>query len=116
MESVQNKSASTLMVVLAYATVYIVWGSTYFFIQKALTGFPPFLIGVLRFIAAGVLMMGWCAIKGEKIFDFPSIKTAAVTGLLLLFVGKINIKLIFWKGWILDNIFHEVQAFIHVSI
>ena len=88
MESNQNKSASTAMVVLAFATVYIVWGSTYFFIQKALTGFPPFLIGVLRFIAAGVLMMGWCAIKGEKIFDFPSIKTAAVTGLLLLFVGN----------------------------
>jgi len=88
MESNQNKSASTAMVVLAFATVYIVWGSTYFFIQKALTGFPPFLIGVLRFIAAGVLMMGWCAMKGEKIFDFPSIKTAAVTGLLLLFVGN----------------------------
>ncbi|SEJ31696.1 Permease of the drug/metabolite transporter (DMT) superfamily [Dyadobacter koreensis] len=88
MESNQNKNASTAMVVLAFATVYIVWGSTYFFIQKALTGFPPFLIGVLRFIAAGLLMMAWCAIKGEKIFDFPSIKTAAVTGLLLLFVGN----------------------------
>lgn len=88
MESDQNKSASTAMVVLAFATVYIVWGSTYFFIQKALNGFPPFLIGVLRFIAAGLLMMGWCVIKGEKIFDFASIKTAAVTGILLLFVGN----------------------------
>ncbi len=88
MESNQNKSASTAMVVLAFATVYIVWGSTYFFIQKALHGFPPFMIGVLRFIAAGLLMMSWCVIKGEKIFDFPSIKTAAVTGLLLLFVGN----------------------------
>lgn len=88
MESAQNKSASTLMVVLAYATVYIVWGSTYFFIQKALTGFHPFLLGALRFIAAGVLMMIWCLIKGENIFDIPTIKVAAVSGLLLLFFSN----------------------------
>ena len=88
MESNQNKSASTLMVVLAYATVYIVWGSTYFFIQKALSGFPPFLLGSLRFIAAGLLMMGWCLIKGETIFDLSTIKSAAVSGLLLLFVSN----------------------------
>jgi drug/metabolite transporter (DMT)-like permease len=88
MESNQNKSASTLMVVLAYATVYIVWGSTYFFIQKALSGFPPFLLGSLRFIAAGLLMMGWCLIKGENIFDLSTIKSAAVSGLLLLFISN----------------------------
>jgi drug/metabolite transporter (DMT)-like permease len=88
MESNQNKSASTLMVVLAFATVYIVWGSTYFFIQKALTGFPPFMIGILRFITAGLLMMIWCIIKGEDVFNLRSIKSAAVTGILLLFIGN----------------------------
>jgi len=88
MEWNQNKNASTLMVILAYATVYIVWGSTYFFIQKALAGFPPFLLGSLRFIAAGLLMMGWCQIKGENIFDLSTIKSAAVSGLLLLFVSN----------------------------
>ncbi|MCF0058656.1 EamA family transporter [Dyadobacter sp. CY356] len=88
MESVQNKNPSTLMVILAYATVYIVWGSTYFFIQKALTGFHPFLLGALRFVAAGVLMMIWCLIKGENIFDVPTIKVAAVSGLLLLFFSN----------------------------
>ncbi len=35
----------TLQVVLAYLTVYIVWGSTYFFISRALHGFPPFMLG-----------------------------------------------------------------------
>ncbi|WP_159473118.1 EamA family transporter [Dyadobacter sp. 3J3] len=88
MESAQNKSASTLIVVLAYATVYIVWGSTYFFIQKALAGFHPFLLGALRFIAAGILMMIWCVIKGENIFHIPTIKVAAVSGLLLLFFSN----------------------------
>ncbi|MBE9462485.1 EamA family transporter [Dyadobacter sp. UP-52] len=76
------------MVVLAYATVYIVWGSTYFFIQKALTGFHPFFLGAMRYIAAGLLMMIWCIIKGENIFDIPTIKVAAVSGLMLLFFSN----------------------------
>ncbi|TDE15324.1 EamA family transporter [Dyadobacter psychrotolerans] len=88
METQQSKSPSTLLVVLAFATVYIVWGSTYFFIQKALTGFPPFILGTFRFITAGLLMMAWCIIKGEKVFHVKYIKPALVTGLLLLFVGN----------------------------
>lgn len=88
MESEQNKNPSTTMLVLAYATVYIVWGSTYFFIQQALTGFTPFLLGAIRFIIAGLLMMVWCKIRGEDIFDVPTIKVAAVSGLLLLFVSN----------------------------
>lgn len=75
------------MVVVAFATVYIVWGSTYFFILKTLQGFPPFLMGALRFIIAGVIMLTWCFIKGEKLFILKDIKHAAVSGLLMLFVG-----------------------------
>ncbi len=76
------------MVVLAFATVYVVWGSTYFFIQQAVKGFPPLLLGVLRFFTAGVLMLGWSAWKGEKLFVWHNIKHAAITGILLLFIGN----------------------------
>lgn len=76
------------MVIIAFAVVYIVWGSTYFFIQKALAGFPPFILGASRFLAAGVLLMGWCMIKGEKIIDKKSIKHAAIAGVLMLGVGN----------------------------
>lgn len=35
-------------------TIYLVWGSTYFAIAKALQGgFPPFYLGALRFLLAG---------------------------------------------------------------
>lgn len=37
-------------------------GSTYFFIREALDGFPPFMLGGLRFTSAAVLMLGWCAV------------------------------------------------------
>lgn len=88
MNTQQGKTPSTLMVALAFATVYIVWGSTYFFIQKALAGFPPFFLGTFRFLAAGSLMIIWSISQGEKIFTFNNIKPAIITGLLLLFVGN----------------------------
>lgn len=76
------------MVVLAFATVYIVWGSTYFFIQRALEGFPPFFLGVFRFVIAGLLMLGWSLLQGEQVFSWKVMKPALITGLLLLFVGN----------------------------
>ena len=88
MSTVIKKEASTVLVIIAFATVYLVWGSTYFFIQKAIQDFPPFIMGGLRFIAAGVLLIAWCLIKGEKLWNPVQVKNAAVTGLLLLFIGN----------------------------
>jgi drug/metabolite transporter (DMT)-like permease len=88
METQQGKTPSTLLVAIAFATVYIVWGSTYFFIQKALVGFPPFFLGAFRFIVSGFLMMAWAISQGEKVFSWAAIKPAIITGLLLLFVGN----------------------------
>ncbi len=84
-----DKSASPVLVIIAFATVYLVWGSTYFFIRIAEQGgMPPFLLGALRFTTAGLLLMGWCVIKGERVFVLKDILSAAVIGLLLLFVGN----------------------------
>ncbi|MCF0048855.1 EamA family transporter [Dyadobacter sp. LJ53] len=84
----QSKAPSTLLVVLAFATVYIVWGSTYFFIQRALEGFPPFFLGAFRFITAGLIMLIWSLLQGEDVFSAKAIKPAIITGLLLLFIGN----------------------------
>ncbi|HAL82931.1 MAG TPA: EamA family transporter [Mucilaginibacter sp.] len=84
-----QKPVSALLVIIAFATVYIVWGSTYFFIRMAEQGgMPPFLLGAIRFTTAGLLMMGWCVVKGEKIFVRQNIIHAAVSGILLLFVAN----------------------------
>lgn len=82
-----TKHAPTLWVIIAFALVYVVWGSTYFFIQMAINGFPPFLMGAVRFIVAGGLMLAWCAIKGDKLWIKQDVITAAVSGCLMLFVG-----------------------------
>jgi drug/metabolite transporter (DMT)-like permease len=82
-----TKHAPTLWVVIAFALVYVVWGSTYFFIQMAINGFPPFLMGAVRFIVAGGLMLAWCAIKGDKLWVKGDVVTAAVSGCLMLVGG-----------------------------
>lgn len=88
MSSSTKKSTPLLMVVFAFAIVYIVWGSTYFFIQIAVKDFPPFILGAFRFIIAGALMVAWCIYKGENIFAAKGIKHAAISGILLLFCGN----------------------------
>lgn len=83
-----NKPAAPLMVILTFAIVYIVWGSTYFFIQIAIKDFPPFLLGAFRFLIAGGLMMAWCLFQKENIFKWKNIKNAAISGILMLFGGN----------------------------
>lgn len=88
MPSTSNKTASPVLVIIAFAIVYLVWGSTYFFIRIAEQGgMPPFMLGALRFTTAGLLLMGWCLFKKEKVLVWRDIAAAAVTGVLLLFVG-----------------------------
>lgn len=75
------------MIIIAFAIVYIVWGSTYLFIQKAIEHIPPFLMGAIRFVVAGLLLMVWSAFRKEKLFNPAQIKHAAITGVMLLFFG-----------------------------
>ncbi len=83
-----NKHAPLATVIIAFAIVYIVWGSTYFFIQASERGFPPFLLGALRFFASGFLLLAWCALKKYPLVYWPQIKTSFIVGNLLLFIGN----------------------------
>ncbi|MCO5947093.1 EamA family transporter [Mucilaginibacter flavidus] len=86
MKTIQQK-APALLVIIAFATVYIVWGSTYFFIKMAVNGFPPMLMGAFRFTTAGLLLLGYSAIKGDKIWVKRDIINSGISGLLTLFVA-----------------------------
>jgi len=77
-----------MMVVVAFAIVYIVWGSTYFFIRLSVQHIPPMLLGAMRFVVAGVLMLLWCLARGERVFVWKNMRPALVSGLLLLFFGN----------------------------
>ncbi len=43
----------------AFAAIYIIWGSTYLAIRFAVESLPPFMIGAVRFLIAGVILYIW---------------------------------------------------------
>ncbi len=98
MQDSARHQPSTFLVVLAFATVYIVWGSTYFFIQIAVRQFPPMIMGAIRFIIAGILLLTWCIGRGEAWLSRGQVMTAVITGLLLLLVG--NGAVMFAEQWL----------------
>jgi drug/metabolite transporter (DMT)-like permease len=87
MNTAQQKG-SPLLVIIAFAIVYIVWGSTYFFIQVAIQGIPAMIMGLMRYTTAGLLMLGWCALKGDKIWIKKDVINAAIGGVILLGIGN----------------------------
>jgi drug/metabolite transporter (DMT)-like permease len=46
---------------VAFATIYLVWGSTYLGIRVAVESLPPFLMAGTRYLVAGGLLAGWLA-------------------------------------------------------
>jgi drug/metabolite transporter (DMT)-like permease len=74
--------------VLAFLTICVVWGSTYFAIRVALQGFAPFAIGALRFLAAGGVLYGFLRARGEPSLTLRQWGAAFATGALFFLVGN----------------------------
>ena len=82
-------SASPLAIVLALAAVYVVWGSTYLAIRFALEGgWPPLLMGGLRFIASGLVLYAVLRWRGLAAPTLAQWRNAAFMGVLLLGMGN----------------------------
>lgn len=82
-----------LAVVWAYFLIYVVWGSTYYFIGVALRDIPTFLLGALRFSLSGILLLIICACRREKVMRWELLRQSAVSGIVLLFVDMAVIML-----------------------
>jgi len=81
------------MVILAFALVYLFWGSTYLAIDIAVQTIPPALMCGVRFSIAGIVMLTVCAATGRRIFySAKQIALAAVVGLLLLMGGNLTLS------------------------
>ncbi len=75
-------------IALAFAIVYVVWGSTYLAIRVGLESMPPFLMAGVRFVTAGGLLWAWCGIRREPRPTFPQVRNAGLAGLLLVTLGN----------------------------
>ena len=83
-----KKEPSKALVIAAFAALYIIWGSTYLGIAYAIHTIPVFIMAASRFIIAGVLLLAYCLLKGEKLPAFKSFGIVGVGGVLMLFIGN----------------------------
>lgn len=96
MTSPSRPTPSTAAVVTALITVYLVWGSTYLAIAVMIETLPPLLAAGVRFVTAGLLMLGALVIvarlRGQAAaLERPTLaqwRTAFVVGTLLLLGGN----------------------------
>ena len=77
-----------MSVAIAYFLIYVVWGSTYFFIGLCLRDLPPFVLGAVRFLVAGSMLLAVCGLRRERLFKPGLIVKSAVSGIILLFVDQ----------------------------
>jgi drug/metabolite transporter (DMT)-like permease len=76
-------------VILAFASVYLIWGSTYLAIRYAIETLPPFLMAATRFLSAGTILFAWARLNGDGIgSSFAQWRRAFVIGALLLLCGN----------------------------
>jgi drug/metabolite transporter (DMT)-like permease len=80
-------------VILAFALVYVFWGSTYLGIGIAVEQIPPGLMCGARFLTAGLFMLAYCALTGRKIRYSPrELAHMAAVGILLLMGGNLTLS------------------------
>ncbi|MGH9941028.1 MAG: EamA family transporter [Pyrinomonadaceae bacterium] len=84
---------SPLLVVAAFAAVYLIWGSTYLAIRVGVETLPPFLMAGAGFLAAGGVLYIWARARGAASPEHRDWRAALVTGTALLLVGN---GLVFW--------------------
>lgn len=77
-----------MQVVIAYFLIYVVWGSTYYFIGVCLRDLPPFVLGAVRFSVAGGTLLAVCRWRGERLLNKKLVLKSAVCGIVLLFIDQ----------------------------
>ena len=92
--------------IVAFAAVYVVWGSTYLAIRYAVQTMPPLLMAGARFSVSGVLLYGWARLRGAPRPTAVQWRVAALTGVLMLCLGNGSV------GWAEQRIPSALAALI----
>jgi drug/metabolite transporter (DMT)-like permease len=83
----------------AFATVCIVWGTTYLAIRVAVETIPPFLLTASRFLVAGAIMAAVAYWRGERLpRDRRMLGRLALIGFLMITIG--NLAVVWAEQWV----------------
>ena len=80
-------------VLLAFAIIYFVWGSTFLAIRIGVQEVPPFLLAGMRFVIAGFVLFAWMRAKGTA---SPSMREWRSVSLLAVLFFVLDYGLVFW--------------------
>jgi drug/metabolite transporter (DMT)-like permease len=74
--------------VLAFASIYLIWGSTYLAIRIAIETLPPLLMAGTRFLMAGAVLYLGSRIRGAQPPALAHWRSTAIVGALLFLGGN----------------------------
>src|SRR5215467_733884 len=86
--STHGHTGATTLVLAAFGAVYVIWGSTYLAMRVGIETIPPLILAGLRHAVFGLVLYPMLRWKTGARPTATHWKTAAVTGVLLLFVGN----------------------------
>ena len=78
---------------LAFAIIYLVWGSTFLAIRVGVREMPPFLMAALRFLIAGGLLYAWMRLRGTP---SPTRRQWSGATVLAVLIFVVDYGLLFW--------------------
>src|SRR5277367_355929 len=78
---------------LAFAIIYLVWGSTFLAIRIGVREVPPFLLAAIRFLIAGLVLYIWMLAQGER---SPTARQWTSASLLAILIFVLDYGLLFW--------------------
>ncbi len=80
--------ASRAQIIAAFASIYLIWGSTYLAISYAVETIPPFIMGGVRFVISGAMLYLWARYRGALKPARLHWRNAIVAGGFLLLGGN----------------------------
>jgi drug/metabolite transporter (DMT)-like permease len=83
-----RKHASRAQITAAFASIYVIWGSTYLAIRYADQTIPPFLMAGIRFLVSGTLLYAWARYRGAPSPTPTHWRNAIIAGGFLLLGGN----------------------------
>jgi drug/metabolite transporter (DMT)-like permease len=85
---IQSDRKHAILIILAFAAIYIIWGTTYFAIRVAVQTIPPFFMAAARFLFSGMLIFIILRLRGVPLPKRFHWRSAVIVGALLLVGGN----------------------------
>ena len=83
----QTDRSQVFKIVLAFAAIYLIWGTTYLGLAIAVETMPPFLMTSARFLVAGGLLFLVLRARGAPMPKRPHWRSAVIIGFFLMVGG-----------------------------